>query len=72
MFLAAQFDKYINCNYTMSAANPKKIKVLEKLGAGGMKIIKKQREKQMNNQDYMRYIFWIVLSVIVMSTLSGS
>ena len=38
----------------------------------GDRIIKKQREKQMNNQDYMRYIFWIVLSVIVMSTLFGS
>jgi hypothetical protein len=37
-----------------------------------MKIIKKQREKDMNNQDYIRYIFWIVIAVIVMSTLSGS
>jgi hypothetical protein len=35
MFLAAQFDKYKKCNYTMSAANLKKLKVLEKLGAGG-------------------------------------
>jgi hypothetical protein len=35
MFLATQFDKHIKRNYNMSAANPKKIKVLEKLGAGG-------------------------------------
>lgn len=53
----------------MSAANQKKF---QKSWGQGDRIIKKQREKQMNNQDYMRYIFWIVLSVIVMSTLSGS
>ena len=53
----------------MSAANQKKS---QKSWGQGDRIIKKQREKQMNNQDYIRYIFWIVLSVIVMSTLSGS
>jgi hypothetical protein len=53
----------------MSAANQKKFQ--ESWGQGD-RIIKKQREKQMNNQDYIRYIFWIVLAVIVMSTLSGS
>ena len=37
-----------------------------------MKLLKKHREKQMSNKDYARYIFWIVISVIVMSTLSGS
>jgi hypothetical protein len=47
-------------------------KSFRKVGGRGMKIIKKQREKQMNNQDYIRYIFWIVLAVIVVSTLSGS
>jgi Ni/Co efflux regulator RcnB len=69
MFLAAQFDKYINCIYTMSAANQKKF---QKSWGQGDRIIKKQREKQMNNQDYIRYIFWIVLSVIIVSTISGS
>jgi hypothetical protein len=34
MFLAAQLDKYKKCNYTMSAANLKKLKVFKKLGAG--------------------------------------
>ena len=37
-----------------------------------MKLLKKQREKQMSNKQYARYIFWIVLTVILMSTLSGS
>jgi hypothetical protein len=53
----------------MSAANQKKS---QKSWGQGDRIIKKQREKQMNNQDYIRYIFWIVLSVIIVSTLSGS
>ena len=53
----------------MSAANQKSFR---KVGGRGMKIIKKQREKQMNNQDYIRYIFWIVLTAILLSTLSGS
>jgi Ni/Co efflux regulator RcnB len=53
----------------MSAANQKKF---QKSWGQGDRIIKKQREKQMNNQDYIRYIFWIVLAVIVVSTLSGS
>ena len=69
MFLATQFDKHINCNYTMSAANQKKF---QKSWGQGDRIIKKQREKDMNNQDYARYIFWIVLSVILLSTLAGS
>jgi hypothetical protein len=56
----------------MSAANQNKTKSFQKVGGRGMKIIKKQREKQMNNQDYMRYIFWIVLSVIIVSSISGS
>jgi len=68
MFLAAQFDNDINCNYTMSAANQKSFR---KVGGQGNEIIKKQREKQMNNKDYARYIFWIVLTAILLSTLSG-
>jgi hypothetical protein len=72
MFLAAQFDKYKKCNYTMSAANRKKTKSFRKVGGRGIELLKKQREKQMNNQDYIRYIFWIVLAVIVVYTLSGS
>ena len=36
-----------------------------------MKLLKKQREKQMSNKDYARYIFWIVLTAILLSTLSG-
>ena len=56
----------------MSAANQNKTKSFQKIGGRGIELLKKQREKQMNNQDYMRYIFWIVLAVIVMSTISGS
>ena len=37
-----------------------------------MKLLKKQREKQMNSKQYVKYIFWISLSVIVLITLSGS
>ncbi len=37
-----------------------------------MKLLKNKKEKQMNNQDYIRYIFWIVLSVIIVSSISGS
>lgn len=44
MFLAAQFDKYIKHYYTMSAANLKKLKVLEKLGQGNEIIKKTKRE----------------------------
>ena len=69
MFLAYQFDNYINCIYTMSAANQKS---LRKVGGRGMKLLKKQREKDMNNQDYARYIFWIVLTAILLSTLTGN
>jgi hypothetical protein len=53
----------------MSAANQKKY---QKSWGQGDRIIKKQREKHMSNKDYARYIFWIVLAVIVMSTLSGN
>jgi hypothetical protein len=53
----------------MSAANQKKF---QKIRGQGDRIIKKQREKDMNNQDYIRYIFWIVITVIVMSSLTGS
>ena len=72
MFLAARFDKHIKANYNMSAANQKKIKSFRKVGGQGDRIIKKQREKDMNNQDYIRYIFWIVLAAIIMSTFTGS
>ena len=37
-----------------------------------MKLLKKQREKQMSNKQYARYIFWIVLVAILLSTLTGS
>ena len=37
-----------------------------------MKIIKKQREKDMNNINYARYIFWITIVVILLSSLTGS
>ena len=37
-----------------------------------MKLLKKQRGRQMSNKQYAKYIFWIVLTVILMSTLSGS
>jgi hypothetical protein len=53
----------------MSAANQKKF---QKIRGQGDRIIKKQREKDMNNKDYIRYIFWIVITVIVMSSLTGS
>jgi len=44
MFGGTQFDNDINCNYTMSAANPKKLKVLEKFGGRAMKLLKTKRE----------------------------
>jgi hypothetical protein len=44
----------------------------QKVGGRGMKLLKKQREKDMNNQDYIRYIFWIVLTAILLSTLTGN
>lgn len=72
MFLAAQFDKHINVNYNMNVVNQRKIKSFRKVGGRGMKLLKKQREKQMSNKQYARYIFWIVLTVILMSTLTGS
>ena len=37
-----------------------------------MKLLKKQGLKEMSNREYARYIFWIVLTVIVMSTLTGN
>ena len=69
MFLASQFDNYINCTYTMSAANQKKS---QKSWGQGNEIIKKQGIRNMNNKDYVKYIFWIVLTAILLSTLSGS
>jgi hypothetical protein len=69
MFLAARFDNDINCNYTMSAANQKSFR---KVGGQGDRIIKKQREKHMSNKEYSKYIFWIVFTVIALSTLTGS
>lgn len=72
MFLAAQFDKHINVNYNMNVVNQRKIKSFRKVGGRGMKLLKKQREKQMSNKEYGKYIFWIVLSVIILTTLSGS
>jgi hypothetical protein len=43
MFLAAQFDKYINCIYTMSAANQKSFR---KVGGRGIELLKnKERNK---------------------------
>jgi hypothetical protein len=71
MFLAIGFDKHINANYNMNVVNQRKIKVSEKLGGQGMKIIKK-KENNMSGKEYARYIFWIVLTVILMSTLTGS
>jgi hypothetical protein len=53
----------------MSAANQKKS---QKSWGQGNEIIKKQREKQMSNKDYARYIFWIVLTAILLSTLTGN
>ena len=44
----------------------------QKVGGRGMKLLKKQREKQVSNKEYGKYIFWIVLSVIILTTLSGS
>jgi hypothetical protein len=42
MFGGTQFDNDINCNYTMSAANLKKLKVLEKFGGRAMKLLKER------------------------------
>jgi hypothetical protein len=53
----------------MSAANQKKS---QKSWGQGNEIIKKQREKHMSNKEYARYIFWIVLAAIVLSTFTGS
>jgi hypothetical protein len=53
----------------MSAANQKKF---QKSWGQGDRIIKKQREKHMSNQDYARYIFWIVIVAILLSTLTGN
>ena len=69
MSLVTQLDNGIKAHYNMNVVNQNKS--VKKLGQGD-RIIKKQREKQMNNKDYARYIFWIVITVIVMSTLSGS
>jgi hypothetical protein len=52
----------------MSAANQKKS---QKSWGQGDRIIKK-KENDMNNKDYIKYIFWITLTVILLSTLTGS
>jgi len=68
MFLAMGFDKHIKAHYNMNVVNQNKF---QKSWGQGMKIIKK-KEIKMNNQDYARYIFWIVLTVILLSTLTGN
>jgi hypothetical protein len=52
----------------MSAANQKKF---QKSWGQGDRIIKK-KEKHMSNKEYSKYIFWIVFTVIALSTLTGS
>jgi len=37
-----------------------------------MKLLKKQGLREMSNKEYSKYIFWIVFTVIALSTLSGS
>jgi hypothetical protein len=71
MFLVAQFDKHINAHYNMNVVNQRKIKSFRKVGGQGMNKFKKQREKHMSNKECSKYIFWIVLSVIIVSTLTG-
>ena len=56
----------------MSAANRKKTKSFRKVGGRGMKLLKKQGLRKMTNRQYARYIFWITITVIIMSTLYGS
>jgi hypothetical protein len=63
------FDKHIKAHYNMNVVNQNKC---QKSWGQGNEIIKKQREKHMSNQDYARYIFWIVIVAILMSTLSGN
>jgi hypothetical protein len=36
-----------------------------------MKLLKKQREKQMSNKQYVKYVFWISLVSIVLITNLG-
>ena len=43
MFLVAQLDKHKKYNYTMSAANPKKLKVFKSWGQGD-EIIEKNKD----------------------------
>jgi hypothetical protein len=47
-------------------------KSFRKVGGRAMKLLKEQRENNMSNKEYARYIFWIVLAAIILSTLSGS
>ena len=69
MSLVTQLDNGIKAHYNMNVVNQNKS--IKSWGQGD-RIIKKQRENQMSNKQYARYIFWIVITVIVMSTLSGS
>ena len=53
----------------MNAMNQKNVKFA---GGRGMKLLKKQGLRKMSNREYARYIFWIVLTVILLSTIAGS
>jgi hypothetical protein len=37
-----------------------------------MKLLKEQGLEKMSNIEYAKYILWIVITVIVMSSLTGS
>jgi hypothetical protein len=57
----------------MNVVNQRKIKSFRKVGGRGMKLFKKTiTRNNMSNKEYGKYIFWIVLSVIILTTLSGS
>lgn len=57
----------------MNVVNQRKIKSFRKVGGRGMKLLKKTiTRNNMSNKEYAKYIFWIVLSVIILTTLSGS
>ena len=68
MFLVAQFDKYINCNYTMSVANQNK-KFYQKVGGRGMKLLKKLNDNHMSNKEYKQYLLLILITIAIEWTL---
>jgi hypothetical protein len=70
MFLAFGFDSRKNAHYNMSAANQKNS--LKMRGQGNEIIKKKQKGIKMNNITRYKYIFWIVLTVFLLSILTGS